>query len=233
MKPSSSTPAAAGRELAWLKVPQQARSQDTLDRLLDAAEHLLETTPWDSITVAALVSKARSSVGAFYARFPDKDALLQHLHQRRSEEAIETAELALARDQWKGIPLEEVVRAVVEFTTQEYVHRAGFHREMVRRNSVDPRFRERSARVGAHTTRLIASLLDDRRDEIDVEDTLKAADMTHRMLFSALDQQTQFSDRAPGAVAFSAEELATEMVRAILRYLGARCAFGGRGGGNM
>jgi AcrR family transcriptional regulator len=218
-RPTRPAGARTAPELAWVRAPQQARSEDTLARLLDAAEVLLETTPWDSITVAALVARARSSVGAFYARFPDKDALLQHLHTRRCTEAIETADAALARERWAGVPLPEVVGAVVAFTAEEYAQRAGFHREMVRRHSVDPRFRERSARVASHTTRLIALLLEERRGEIDVKDTLAAADMIHRMLFSILDQQVQYSDRAPGAIALTPAALAGELCRAILGYL--------------
>src|SRR5688500_18502861 len=147
--------------LRWVRAPQQQRSQDTLQRLLDAAETLLEEAPWDSITVAALVARARSSVGAFYARFPDKDALLQHLHQRRSAEAVQTADVVLARERWLRVPIVDMVRAIVDFTAREYVEHAGFHREIVRRNSIDARFRERSTNVAAHVSRLIASVLED------------------------------------------------------------------------
>lgn len=224
MKSSSSVARAAPRELVWVRAPQQARSQDTLARLLDAAEALLESSDWDSITVAALVAKGRSSVGAFYARFPDKDALLQHLHQRRSDEAIQTAEHALARDAWVGVPIGDIVRTVVAFTVEEFAQHAGFHREIIRRHSTDARFRERSARVGAHTTHLIAGLLEERRAEIDVDDPLKAADVAHRVLFSILDQQVQFTDRAPAAVALAPEALGAEIVKTILRYFGERAA---------
>ncbi len=208
--------------LEWVRAPQQARSQDTLARLLDAAESLLEELPWDAITVAALVARAKSSVGAFYARFPDKDSLLQHLHARRSNEAVQTADQALARDRWQGVSLEQLVRSLVAFTARDYIEHAGFHREIVRRNSVDPRFRERSAQVGAHTCRLVASLLEDRRADIQVNDTMRAADMVHRILFSVLDQRTQFFDCSPGVHTLTPDELVDEIVRACLGYLGAR-----------
>ncbi len=209
--------------IEFVRAPQQARSQDTLARLLDAAEALLEELPWDAITVAALVARGKSSVGAFYARFPDKDSLLQHLHARRSNEAIESAEQALARDRWHGVSLAQLVRTLVTSTAREYVEHAGFHREIVRRNSVDPRFRERSAHVAQHTARLIASLLEDRRGELAaVDDTMRAADMIHRILFSILDQHVQFFDIPPGVRAFSSEEVIDEIVRACLGYLGAK-----------
>lgn len=207
-------------ELQWVRTPQQARSQDTLARLLDAAEAMLEESPWDQCTVAALVARGKSSIGAFYARFPDKDSLLQHLHQRRSAEGIHTADAALERERWQGVQLAPLIRAVVGFVAQDYVDHAGLHREIVRRNSTDARFRERSAHVAGHVVRLIALLLEERKSEIVVDDTLRAADMVHRILFSVLDQSVQFVDRPPGPVALTQPQLVEAIVRAMLGYLG-------------
>ena len=209
-------------ELQWVRAPQQARSHDTLARLLDAAEAMLEEAPWDQNTVAALVARGKSSIGAFYARFPDKDSLLQHLHQRRSAEGVHTADAALDRERWRGVALEPLMRAVVGFVAQDYVEHAGLHREIVRRNSVDARFRERSAHVAGHVVRLMALLLEDRKDEIDVDDTLRAADMLHRILFSVLDQSVQFIERPPGPVSLTNQQLVDSITRAMLGYLGYR-----------
>ncbi|MCC7072607.1 MAG: TetR family transcriptional regulator [Deltaproteobacteria bacterium] len=211
-------------ELQWVRAPQQARSHDTLARLLDAAEAMLEEAPWDQCTVAALVARGRSSIGAFYARFPDKDSLLQHLHQRRSTDGVHTADAALASERWAGVPIEPLIRAVVAFVAQDYVDHAGLHREIVRRNSTDARFRERSAHVAGHVVRLMALLLEERRQEIDVDDTLRAADMLHRILYSVLDQSVQFVDRPPGPVALTPPLLVEAIVRAMLGYLGVRAA---------
>src|SRR5687768_18441733 len=123
--------------ISWVRQLQQARSQDTLARLLDAAESLLEQHAWESISVAALVGLAHSSVGAFYARFPDKDSLLQHLHERRCAEGHETAAAALAPERWRDVPLDELVRALVPFTAQVYAQ----HRSEERRVGKDRRCR--------------------------------------------------------------------------------------------
>ena len=62
-----------------VRPPLQARSQQTLERLLIAAETLLAERPWEQIGVAELCAAADTSVGAFYARFTDKDAVLDLL----------------------------------------------------------------------------------------------------------------------------------------------------------
>lgn len=53
-----------------------------LERLLDAADLLLEQRPIDAITVRDLVERAGASTGSFYARFVDKDACLQAAFER-------------------------------------------------------------------------------------------------------------------------------------------------------
>src|SRR4051812_49035861 len=62
--------------------PRQHRSQETLDRILDAAEHVLDAKPFAEATLGEIMDRAGVTVGAFYRRFPDKDALLHLLDER-------------------------------------------------------------------------------------------------------------------------------------------------------
>lgn len=57
----------------------QARSRKTRDALIAAAWRLLAARSWQVISVNDLVKAAGCSVGAFYSRFADKDALLEAL----------------------------------------------------------------------------------------------------------------------------------------------------------
>ncbi len=75
-----------------MRPPRQARSRQTLDRLLAAAELLLAERGWDRIGVAEIVAEAGTSVGAFYARFDDKDALLDLLAERYRADMARFAE---------------------------------------------------------------------------------------------------------------------------------------------
>lgn len=58
---------------------KQARSRKTRDALIAAAWKLLQSQPWQDISINDIVRAASSSVGAFYSRFKDKDALLEAL----------------------------------------------------------------------------------------------------------------------------------------------------------
>ena len=70
------------RPLRSVVRPKQARSEESLRRLLDAAESLIDERGFGEVSIADIARRARSSVGGFYARFRDKDELLLALHER-------------------------------------------------------------------------------------------------------------------------------------------------------
>src|SRR6476661_5441098 len=63
------TPAAG--QAREVRAPLQERSQQSLERMLDAAEALIYERGFDELTVGDLVQRSRTSVGSFYARFED------------------------------------------------------------------------------------------------------------------------------------------------------------------
>ncbi len=85
-----------------------------MERILGAAEELLREKPFDGVTVAEIVRRADSSVGAFYARFPAKAALLSALYARRhGMRQTERGRSYLAHFASRRMTLEERAREVV------------------------------------------------------------------------------------------------------------------------
>src|SRR5881398_1851649 len=95
--------------------PQQTRSQETLDRILDAAESVLEEKSFSEATLVEIMERAGVTVGAFYRRFPDKDALLHLLDERFFAELYTRSDAVLDPVRWIGIPVD---RALREFVAQ-------------------------------------------------------------------------------------------------------------------
>ncbi|MEJ2312804.1 MAG: helix-turn-helix domain containing protein [Gemmatimonadales bacterium] len=94
--------------------PVQARSRRTMDRIVRAAEELLEERPFDAVSVAEIVHRAGTSVGAFYARFSCKGDLLAAIYARRfGAEAAERSKRYLADFAAREMPLELRAREVV------------------------------------------------------------------------------------------------------------------------
>ncbi|MCD2195843.1 TetR/AcrR family transcriptional regulator [Actinomycetospora endophytica] len=65
-----------------VRAPQQARSRETMAKLLVATEDLLAEVGADAITMNAVAARAEVSVGAVYRRFENKDLLLRAVKDR-------------------------------------------------------------------------------------------------------------------------------------------------------
>ena len=208
-------------DLRWIRPPQQVRSQETLERLLDAAEHLVAEKGFEDTGVAEVARRAGSSVGAFYARFPDKDALLHALYERYYEQAIATADAALEPSRWEAARIPEVLAAVVRFLVSIYREQRGLIRAFVIRNHSDADFQARRDRLSHYVSERLSALLLARRAEIAHEDPEKAAAFGLTLVFSTLDSVMLFGELRTGAVRLSDDDLAAELTRAYLAYLGA------------
>ncbi len=208
--------------LDWVNAPQQARSQKTLERLLDAAEALIREDGLEAVTVPAVVKRAGSSVGSFYARFPDKNALLETLHQRACVQTIATADRILDPALWEGRTLEEIVHATVAFSVRLFGSRrsvmTAFHRAL----GSDPAYGERRARNGVELAKRVLALFVIHRDRIGHPAPETAIPMVLRMVTATLEQRNAFAAAQVREVDVDDEILAQELERMVLAYLDVR-----------
>jgi AcrR family transcriptional regulator len=109
------TPKTSAIELTWVKPPQQQRSQQTLERLLEAAEALILEGGVDAASVAAVTKRARSSVGSFYTRFADRDSLLRAVCMRFGQEARATIDAVVRAERWQEHALTLVFETSIGF----------------------------------------------------------------------------------------------------------------------
>jgi AcrR family transcriptional regulator len=82
------------------KRPVQARSQRTVDAILDAAAHMFGERGYTGTTTNHVAEAAGVSIGSLYQYFPNKDALLVALDERHLEDARRA--LDKAAGDWRG-----------------------------------------------------------------------------------------------------------------------------------
>src|SRR5881296_1178675 len=117
---------------ASVRPPKQKRSQESLERVLDASTRLLEEKGLDGFTIQDVSQRADVSVGAIYARFVNKESLLRAVH-RHAMESIRPEHDALgAADGRQHMPAREVIVAAVRtvagiFRGNEKLLRAFMH----------------------------------------------------------------------------------------------------------
>lgn len=200
--------------------PKQARSEQTLLRILDAAEALLVERRWSDVSIADIVRRARSSVGGFYGRFRDKDELLLALHERFVRQIEERMDELSDPAHWEGRSLEDVVRSCFAETVGVYRERGPFMATFVAQAAHHTELARAGLAFRQRVIERFVALMLTRREEIAHPHPERATELGAQMAFALMDQSLLF-----GAISVSGEpigdlELAAELSRNMLSYLG-------------
>ena len=199
--------------------PQQTRSQETLDRILDAAEAVLETKAFSEATLAEIMERAGVTVGAFYRRFPDKDALLHLLDERLFAELYARADAVLLPGQWETAPLADVIQALTREAVALYRRRRGLLRSLFLRARTDPVIAESARQLNRHVLGRLDALLGGRTPEMRHPDPRRAIALGYMVLIGGLRETILFGEVWPSPNAAESADLAAEMARVYLAYL--------------
>jgi AcrR family transcriptional regulator len=77
-------------EIVKRKIPQQKRSRERVDLILDTAEALFARFGYENTTTNAIAEEAKVSIGSLYQFFPNKEVLKDALIERYLEEMRQT-----------------------------------------------------------------------------------------------------------------------------------------------
>jgi AcrR family transcriptional regulator len=206
-----------------VRPPQQERSRATLYRFLEATMALLGERRFEEATVAEIARRARSSVGAFYARFADKDALMDHLDSQLFESGKAAWDEFLASDRWRGKTAAEVVTAVVERVARKRREHRGLLRALAlyARSQPSARFLEHARQLNRHVYERVRALLLERRREIGHSDPERAIEVGLMFVDAATREAVLFDDLGALPRRLSHAALTRELAAAWLSYLGA------------
>ncbi|MBK17456.1 MAG: hypothetical protein CMM52_01275 [Rhodospirillaceae bacterium] len=166
------------------RTPQQSRSRETLTRIINAAEALFAERGYDGTTVNDIVSRARCSVGSFYARFKDKESLFLHIHDQQC--ALLTQRIDFLGDlvRAENATLETVVRQSVRALFLFAGQRRELTRVFIQRSGVDPEFHERYAQTWGLVRDRLRPVMLARKAEIVSDNPTRAVDFTLQLMHS-------------------------------------------------
>jgi len=206
-----------------VRPPQQGRSAQTLERIYAATEKLLERKRFEDLSVAEIVDEARSSVGAFYTRFADKETLLDALDERYMEASLRAVEETLDEAALEGHDLEEVVQAIVAAVVQFHRAKPGLIRALVMRarSQPDTRYQARGDRITDAIFERIHSLLLARREAIHHPQPKTAIALGFFAVLTVIREVTLFPEGPAKGLPVRDDEFVTELNCLFLRYLGA------------
>jgi AcrR family transcriptional regulator len=92
--------------------PSQARSNETMSWILEAAARVLEKGGINSFGTRAVADRAGVSIGALYRYFPNKEALMVALFRRESERLLREMEASKDDPTWHS-SMSRMLRAMV------------------------------------------------------------------------------------------------------------------------
>ena len=171
----SPAPRAAPRR--EVRVPQQARSRRTRERILEAAAACFEEQGYDETTTAAIAGSAGLAVGSVYDYFHDKRAILLEILHSTVEVVAELVVQGLAPECWRGADPRASVRNLVHQVFHARRVQPGVQRIMWERFFKDPEFRAATEAIENRVRGAIESLLRELqgRGEIRIDDLSTAA----------------------------------------------------------
>ena len=215
---------AAGRPLPAV----QERGRKAVERLLGAAEKILETRGLGAATVPVIAAAAGMSVGNVYKRFPDKDSLLRAVYQQFFAEALAANEFALDPAKWKDIPTTEVLSTLVTGMIEGYRSRRALVRALLvyAQTHGDAEFRAHAKDIRLQTLGLFERLLRDRRAEIGHPQPERAIKFVVTLLAYALENavMSEGGGIAGGDLLSHVPETSVELFRVANGYLRIRSA---------
>jgi AcrR family transcriptional regulator len=213
--PAPATTAAPG-----ISPPKQARSEQTLSRLLDAAEALILEKGLGEVSVSEIVRRARSSVGGFYARFRDKHGLLRALEERFLAD-VSTRLTALAdAGRWGDAPLTEIVDTCVAELVTVASERRNLIAAFLLRAAEDATLWADGLRFRRDAEAQLGALLRARTGELSHPEPELAVHLGVQFAFGLVIQRVLTGDVSAAGRTLTDGELQREIARNFLAYLG-------------
>ena len=205
------------------RAPVQQRSIESMNRMLDAGEQLFYEGGSPALTLEAVIERAETSTGSFYARFGDMRGFLDAMHERVLETlAAEIlpvlGEAALEPD------LESSIRkAFTESFEVVERHRVPLFFFAVG-NSHDPEWREMGSRFSLAMNDALTQLIKQYLPKFTSAADKRRIEIAVRMGIAVTFQQIMLDQNDFSRVNMSRKVIATEFADMLCSYLRARPA---------
>jgi AcrR family transcriptional regulator len=113
---------------------RQVRSREAQQRLLQAGEAVFARMGYDGAHVSDIAAAANVSIGSFYRRFRDKEALFHALQIEFVNRALFNIDQFFDMPKWRDAAPGDLVYTLVRNTARAIERRAGFFRALFQRS---------------------------------------------------------------------------------------------------
>ncbi len=208
------------RRLESVARPKQFRSEQTLFRILDAAEALIEEKSLADASIPEIVRRAGSSVGGFYARFRDKNELLRALEERFYQDVSMRLELVSQTERWINSRIEDAIQACIAELVSVARRRCNLIIAFVARAAQDEKFREDALRFRRKVSERMWVLVESSGIEVGHPDPELGVDLGVQFALSLVFQQLASGETHAGGRPITDAMLKREIQRNFMAYVG-------------
>jgi AcrR family transcriptional regulator len=205
--------------------PKQARSRESLRKLMKATTEVLGQRGLDGTTIPRIADHAGLSPAAVYRRFPDKVALLEAVVIDIYEHQAERLRSSLPLGYAKQVPIVLLTHQLVNSMMVSYRISAGLLRALrhLIQTSSNNGFKNRVARYELRSFEYLVDLVMEHEDEIKHSSPRLAVSVGLMLVINTLIELIVMSPmHKPWAhlLPEDDQQLKRELVTAFLRYLG-------------
>lgn len=200
------------------RAPAQERSIASMNRMLDAGEQLFFEGGNPGLTLNAVIERAETSTGSFYARFGDMRGFLDAMHERVLR--MLAVELDAVIEQASAEP--DLAAALQTLCTRAFdvTHR---HKAQVYffavGNSQDVQWRTMGSQFALGAVDSISQLMRNYLPKPANAHAKRRIDIAGRMIIAAVFQQVMFDQGEISRINMSQNSVATELAAMTCTYL--------------
>lgn len=200
-----------------IRPPLQRRSQESLERVLQAGFELLKEEGFEGFTLQAVSKRAGVSIGSIYARVPSREALIMAIYERvmawTEEDQISASSARASLSARERIEL-----LVSELAGQMLTHGSDL-RVFMRQAAVNPDIWERGAEKSQATAEVFRCAVLEHPEDLSHPDPELAIDVAFRMMYCTIARRLTHGPRFESAREVSDDALVAELSHAIADYL--------------
>ena len=200
------------------RAPAQERSIASMNRMLDAGEQLFFEGGNPSLTLNAVIERAETSTGSFYARFGDMRGFLDAMHERVLR--MLAVELEAVIEQAYAEP--DLAAALQTLCTRAFDvvdrHKAQVYFFAVG-NSQDVQWRTMGSQFALGAVDSFSQLMRNYLPKPANAQAKRRIDIAGRMIIAAVFQQVMFDQDEISRINMSQKSVATELAAMTCSYL--------------
>ncbi|MCM2278414.1 MAG: TetR/AcrR family transcriptional regulator [Oligoflexia bacterium] len=114
-----------------MKTPKQARARQLADTIVTAATRVFKNTDFVKASTNRIAEVAGVSIGSLYQYFPNKDALVGVIIEKRVRQQLEELEALLGAS--AAVPCEQLIRQIIGLIARDSLAQRTFMRTLYQR----------------------------------------------------------------------------------------------------